>query len=523
MRRMLQEAAALSRPPQTLFEAFLDAVETHGRGRGLVEGLDYREQTYGGLLKTSLAIGRMISKLTAEGENVGVLMPTVGATLALMLGLFAFRRVPAMLNYTAGAESMNSACRAAGVRTVITSRAFLERARLAAAAGSLRDVRLICLEDLRLRFGLADKLWLMRAMLFPRRAVTCGRPEEPAAILFTSGSESKPKGVVLSHASILANVAQLMAAVDCTPADKMLSALPLFHSFGFTIGAVLPAITGCRVVFYPTPLHYRVIPEMIYDRDCTILFAASTFLGNYARFAHPYDLRRLRLLGAGAEKLPDEVRNAFFERFGVRIIEGYGATECSPVIATNTPMAWRAGSVGEAVPGLECRLEPVPGVSEGGLLHVRGPNVMLGYLREESPGVLDPPSSVFGPGWYNTGDIVAIDADGFLRILGRMRRFAKVSGEMVSLEISERIAAAASPGAAHAASTFRDAARGESIVLFTEDANLTREALVEAARNLGSPDVAVPRRIARLEKIPLLGNGKRDYVALDARANAPES
>ncbi len=520
MRRMLQEAAAVSQPSRSIFEAFLDAMEIHGRGRGLVEGLDYKEQTYGELLKTSLAIGRMVSKLSAEGETVGVLMPTVGTTLALMLGMFAFRRVPAMLNYTAGSDAMNSACRAAKVRTLLTSRAFLDRGRLTTAAEKLTDVRVVCLEDLKPQFGMGDKLWVAWAMMFPRRARRRVKPEDPAAILFTSGSERKPKGVVLSHASILSNVAQLLAVIDCTCTDKILNALPLFHSFGFTIGAVLPAVSGCRVVFYPTPLHYRVIPEMIYDRDCTIMFATNTFLGNYARFGHPSDFRRVRLVGSGAEKLTDDVRTAFFDKFGIRVIEGYGATECSPVIAVNTPMTWRAGSVGEALPHLECRIEPVPGVSEGGILHVRGPNVMLGYMREEKPGVIDPPSSVFGPGWYDTGDVVNIDADGFLHILGRMRRFAKVSGEMVSLEVSEGIAAAASAGILHAASSRTEPGRGESIVLFTEDKTLTRERLLQAGRDLGAPEVAIPRKIVVLEKIPLLGNGKKDYVALDAMANA---
>ncbi len=520
MRRMLQEAAALSIPARNLFEAFLDAIEIHGRGRGLVEGLDYKEQTYGGLLKTSLAIGRMVSKLSAEGENVGVLMPTVGTTLALMFGMFAFRRAPAMLNYTAGSEAMNSACRAAKVRTVLTSRAFLERGRLTASVEKLTEVRVVFLEDLKPRFGAADKLWLLWAMMFPRRAGRRAKPDDPAAILFTSGSESRPKGVALSHASILSNVAQLLAALDCTSLDKILNALPLFHSFGFTIGAVLPAVSGIRVVFYPTPLHYRVIPEMIYDRDCTIIFATNTFLGHYARFGHPYDFRRVRLVGSGAEKLTDDVRQTFFDKFGIRVTEGYGATECSPVIAVNSPLASRAGSVGEAVPGLECRLEMTPGIAEGGILHVRGPNVMLGYMREEKPGMIDPPSSVFGPGWYNTGDVVKIDADGFLHILGRMRRFAKVSGEMVSLEVSERIAAAASAGALHAASSRAEPGRGESIVLFTEDKTLTRERLIQACRELGAAEVAIPRKIVSLEKMPLLGNGKKDYVSLDARANA---
>lgn len=520
LRRLMQESAALSDPPRTLFTAFLDAVRIQGRSRTLFDDALYQEQTYGHVLKTSLAIGRMASKLSGEGEALGVLMPTVATTVALILGLCSRRRIPAMLNYTAGAEGMRGACRAANVRLVLTSRAFVARARLTAAVAQLGDVRVVYLEDLRPAFGLADKLWVAWALWFPRRAALAAQPDDPAAILFTSGSEGKPKGVVLSHRSVLANIAQVLSVIDCTASDKMLSALPLFHSFGFTIGAMLPAVSGCRALLYPTPLHYRIIPELIYDHDCTIMFATSTFLANYARFGHPFDLRRVRLVGSGAERLTEDVKNAFFEKFGVRIIEGYGVTECSPVVAMNSCMAWRAGTVGELLPGMEARLEPYPGIEGGGVLHVRGPNVMLGYMRETAPGAIDPPASSFGPGWHNTGDLAEIDADGFLRILGRLRRFAKVSGEMVSLEVCEQLAAIASPAARHASSLRLDPGRGESIVLFTEDPQLTRERLHQAARERGAPELALPRRIVHLDRIPVLGNGKKDYVALDQLARS---
>jgi len=515
LRKAMQQALFDSREDTTLFPALLEAAGAYGRRRRILCDAQAQEFTYGRLLKASLALGRMVTRLSAPGEFVGVLMPNVNATVALLYGLFAFRRVPAMLNYTSGLEGMQSACRVAGLKTVITSRAFLEKARLEGVAERLEGVRVVFLEDLRASFGLADKLWLLAwALPFPRRATSPGRPEEPAVVLFTSGSEGRPKGVVLSHRAFIANVAQCRAVIEFSSKDRFLSALPLFHAFGLTVGVFLPLMTGAWILLYPSPLHYRMIPEKIYEFDCTTLFASSTFLGHYARCAHPYDFRSLRLVVAGAEKLAPEVRQLYAEKFGIRILEGYGVTETAPVLSVNTPVAAKTGSVGEPVPGIECRFEPVEGIAGAGVLHVRGANVMSGYLLEDRPGEIQPPRSVFGEGWYNTGDVAAMDEDGFLRILGRVKRFAKVAGEMVSLELVERVAAAASPDCHHGAMAVREAGRGETVLLLTEDPRLRREQLLAAAREMGAPELAIPRRIVYVEQLPLLGSGKKDYVGL---------
>jgi acyl-[acyl-carrier-protein]-phospholipid O-acyltransferase/long-chain-fatty-acid--[acyl-carrier-protein] ligase len=517
LQQALEGAALEARPRQGLFDAFLDAVAREGAGSAIVEDMKEEPRTYREVLKGALAIGRWAARHSQPRENVGVLLPNLIPSACTILGLIAFGRVPAMLNYTAGAMAVHSACRAARLRTVITSRAFIEQARLTALVGAIRDLDLLYLEDVRADMTVADKLWLLGfALWFPRRAVPLADPDAPAAVLFTSGSEAHPKGVVLSHDNILANIRQIGTVLDFTARDKVLNALPLYHSYSFSAGLMLCLITGVRLFLYISPLRYRAIPEIAYRRDATYLFGTSTFLSYYARHAHPLDFRTVRYVISGGEKLGDEVARLYLEKFGLRVYEGYGATECAPVIALSTPHCYRLGTVGRLLPGIDHRLEPRDGIGHGGVLHLRGPNVMLGYYRYENPGAIDPPRSQFGPGWYDTGDVVTIGEDGIVEVVGRVRRFAKIAGEMVSLDAIEGIAARASPGHRHAVVVRAESAGGETTVLFTTDPELTRHALTNAARELGRQDLAVARKVVWMPELPLLGSGKTDYVTLQS-------
>ena len=519
MRRLMQEMIFTSRPPQTLFTALCDAKEIFGGKRRVLEDVQQIEYSYNDLLKFALILSRQVERITNEYEQVGLLLPNMAPTLGLFIGLTARRRIPAMLNYTAGTDAIQAACTTAQVRTIITSRAFIDQAKLADKLAGLNQIRFVYLEDLKHNIPLADKVWLLAfAIHFPRVCALPSSPEDTAVVLFTSGSEGTPKGVVLSHRAILANIAQIRAVIDFSVDDKVFNALPIFHSFGLTAGTLLPVLTGANLFLYPTPLHYRIIPELVYDRNCTVLFGTSTFLGNYARFANPYDFYRLRYVVAGAEKLSESVRSLWFEKFGIRIFEGYGATETAPVMAVNTPMAYRTGTVGNLLPGIEAQLVAVEGIEKGGILHVRGPNLMTGYLKSEQPGVVQPPDSPLGEGWYETGDVVEIDDEGFVTIVGRMKRFAKIAGEMVSLEVVEKLAVAVSPDHGHAASTQPDAAKGEALVLFTTDAALNHDQLAAKARELGISELAVPRKINLLEALPLMGTNKVDYLKLQRLA-----
>jgi acyl-[acyl-carrier-protein]-phospholipid O-acyltransferase / long-chain-fatty-acid--[acyl-carrier-protein] ligase len=521
LRVIMQDMLFHSQPRQTLWQALAETMAIYGSNRKVIEDMRQIPMSYRTLWKMSLAIARVLQRDTRAGEHVGVLLPNLAATVGAIFGLSALGRVAAMINHTSGRDGMNNACLAAEIRLILTSRAFLEKANLTEAVQGLNNIRLVYLEDVRPALGLPDKLWLMLGTYFPRLLLRIGDPEAAAVVLFTSGSEGKPKGVVLSHRALLSNVAQVRAVIDMQPTDKVFNALPMFHSFGLTGGTLMPILTGMNVFLYPSPLHYRIIPELVYDKSCTILFGTGTFLGNYAKFAHPYDFYRLRYVVAGAEKVSDSVRELWFEKFGIRILEGYGATETAPVLAVNTPMAFRKGSVGQLLPGIASRIVPVPGIDAGGMLYVNGPNMMSGYLRADRPGVLEVPASIFGAGWYETGDVVDRDEQGYVYIRGRVKRFAKVAGEMVSLEAVEGVVVRASPGFLHAATTQPDAQRGETILIYTTDKDLTRERLQQAARESGQPEIMVPRKVIYVDALPLLGTGKVDYVTLKSMgANA---
>ncbi|MDR1529963.1 MAG: bifunctional acyl-ACP--phospholipid O-acyltransferase/long-chain-fatty-acid--ACP ligase [Burkholderiales bacterium] len=520
MRALLTEMLVQTHPYTTLYQAYLNAMRYFGRDYKLVEDVQMREETYSSLLKKAFAIARVSRCFTEKNEYVGVMLPNVISMIATFLGLSISNRIPALLNYTSGDESIRSSCHAAKIHSIITSREFLKKTQLTHLPEKIAHINWYYLEDLREQITMGDKLWIVCCMLSPHWARDPQqKPSSPALALFTSGSEGRPKGVVHSHDSILANVAQLRAVLDFTPLDKFMAVLPLFHSFGLTVGAILPLMSGCKIFLYTNPLHYRIVPELIYDRDCTVLFGSSTFLANYAKYAHPYDFGRLRYVIAGAEKLDESVRATYIERYGINIFEGYGVTECAPVISVNTPMASRNGSVGQIVPAMQGRIQPTEGVPENtGVLEVRGPNVMLGYLRYENPGVLEWPSASGESSWHSTGDVVSIDDEGFVYIRGRLKRFAKLAGEMVSLEITEALANQASREYRHGASIRPDATRGESIVLFTTDATLTREMLIVVAHESGASELAIPREIRVIDSIPLLGTGKTDYVTLQEMA-----
>lgn len=503
---------------QTLWQALLSAQTLHGRKSIILEDVNRKPLRYNQLVTGALALGSVLTRSTRQQEAMGILLPNMNATAISFFALQAYGRIPAMLNATAGRANITAALQMAEIKTIITSRRFIATAKLGGLVDTLAvDYKLLYLEDIQGQIGIVSKL---RAAILShcagwwhkRLALT---PHLPATILFTSGSEGVPKGVVLSHRNILANRQQLAARIDFNGSDTVFNALPLFHSFGLTAGFLLPVLSGVRSFLYPSPLHYRIVPELTYDTNATILFGTDTFLTGYARMAHPYDFYSLRYVFAGAEKVHEATRTTWAQKFGLRILEGYGATETAPVLAINTPMATRLGTVGQLLPGIEAKLEPVTGIADGGKLIVRGANIMLGYLKADQPGILQPPAD----GWYDTGDIVTLDAERYVTIIGRVKRFAKIAGEMVSLSavenyvqplvgVDQLIAVVAIP----------DDRKGEQLVLFTNAPLLTRDMVLHAARAANLTELMIPRTLTLIDKIPLLGTGKVDYVTLKTLA-----
>ncbi|MCZ6763982.1 MAG: acyl-[ACP]--phospholipid O-acyltransferase [Alphaproteobacteria bacterium] len=499
--------------PRTLFQALLDAGRTHGGRAVVLEDIERRPLTYAKLILGSLVLGRKLASMIPDERHIGVLLPNANGAVVTFFALQAAGRVPAMLNFSAGTANMISACKTAEIKTVLTSRKFIEAAELEDSVAALEaHTNIIYLDDVREQIGVADKLFGFVARAFATRFSATGAPDDPAVILFTSGSEGVPKAVVLSHENLLANRRQLTARVDFTPGDIVFNALPIFHSFGLTGGMLLPVLSGIRTFLYPSPLHYKIVPAVVYDVGATIMFGTDTFLAGYGRVANPYDFFSVRYVFAGAEKVRDETRSLWSDKFGLRIFEGYGTTETAPVLSTNTAMHFKAGTVGRLMPGISATLEPVPGIEQGGRLIVSGPNIMLGYFLADRPGVLQPPPG----GRYDTGDIVEIDGQGYVTIKGRAKRFAKIAGEMVSLGAAEDQAANLWPDWAHAVIAVPDPRKGEQLILITEHREADRTALLEDARAKGISELMVPKTVQVVEKIPLLATGKTDYPGLAA-------
>jgi acyl-[acyl-carrier-protein]-phospholipid O-acyltransferase/long-chain-fatty-acid--[acyl-carrier-protein] ligase len=480
----------------------------------VLEDITHRKLTYRRLLAATDAMAAQWKRLLQPEDHgrVGVMLPASLAMPVTMLSLWAAEKVPAIFNFSTGIPTMLSCAQLAGVKQIITSKLFLERARLNVQPMKDAGIEFIFLEDVRDGITGGQKLasWL-RAAFNPGSLAPHPR-SDVGVVLFTSGSEGMPKGVELTHANLLANIRQLLAVFDLTDADRLFNSMPLFHSFG-VIGLALPLIQGCYVFLYPSPLHYRVIPALIYDLDCTVFFGTNTFLNGYARKASPYDFRSVRLLVAAAEKLQEATASNWSRQFGTRILEAYGATECSPCVTVNTAINPRFGSAGKFLPGIEHKLVPVEGVPEGGELWVRGPNVMRGYLNPEANAKF-----LAGGGWYDTGDIARVDEDGFLFIQGRLKRFAKVSGEMVSLTAAEEALAGAFPQYGLrlqiAVLARPDADRGEALVAVANDSKLQLDEIRAAIKAKGLSNLYVPREIKFVRDIPKLGTGKVNHREL---------
>tara|TARA_Y100001934_G_scaffold269937_1_gene354041 strand:+ start:3909 stop:6038 length:2130 start_codon:yes stop_codon:yes gene_type:complete len=485
------------------------------RKKQIIEDINLKPLTYERFLAGANALANELAGTIApDVERVGILLPNTCALPVSLMSMWRLGKVPAILNYSVGVTTLHTCCDIAGLKQVISSRIFLEKIKMDPAEIETNGTELILLEDVRERIGLTDRLLaLAAAKLNPGAAFRTIKSSDTAVVLFTSGSEGVPKGVELSHRNILANIRQMLSVLDLQDDDRFFNSLPMFHSFGLTAATLVPLVRGLYSFVYPSPLHYRVVPTAFYNTDCTVLFGTNTFINGYARKAHPYDFRNLRYLMAGAEKIQEKTSEIWAQKYGVRVLEGYGATECAPVLCTNTPMKPKFGSAGRMLPRVETRVESVPGVDRGGRLFVKGPNVMKGYLNKDanvSFQALD--------GWYDTGDIVEIDDEGYVHILGRMKRFAKVSGEMVSLTAVEDALSGAFPHyglrCQVAVVSKPDADKGERLIVVSNEKRLSTGEVREIIKSKGHSNLWVPREVVFVNEIPKLGTGKVNHREL---------
>jgi acyl-[acyl-carrier-protein]-phospholipid O-acyltransferase / long-chain-fatty-acid--[acyl-carrier-protein] ligase len=505
----------ISRARKTLFAALAEARKRFGGKQVAIVDGDERQVTYDELVRAALALGSALKRGTRYGESVGIMLPSGAPAIIAFFAVSAYGRVPAMLNFTAGAAALKSAVATAKVKRVVTAHRFIELGKFEDLVTELKPfAEFVYLEQARGRLSFIDKARAALGLYVPNLVAAQPPQGTPAVILFTSGTEGDPKGVALSHLNLLSNVEQVRAHIALYRSDVLFNPLPTFHCFGLTVGALMPLLLGIKTVFHPTPLQPHEIVRRVKASGATILLSTDTFISQYARAGEDGDLNSLRMAVCGAERLRDETRALLRRKYSIELIEGYGVTEASPVVAANQPGANRPGTVGRLIKGIEARLEPVEGIPNSGRLFIRGPNIMLGYIHAQNPGVVVPPPE----GWHDTGDVVSIDEEGFVAIKGRLKRFAKIGGESMSLDVVESCASALWPDFSHAAIAVPGDRKGEEIVLVTTCPDAKRTDFVGWAHNHGVSDLAVPRRFLLVDAVPLLATGKTDYVKVERMA-----
>ena len=481
----------------------------------IIEDINRKQKSYKDIIVASFALGRSFKKFTKHDENVGVLLPNAIATVCTFFGLSAYERTPVMINFSVGARNMVSMCKTAQVKTVITSRTFIIKGKLESVVEEIEKsgCKIVYLEDIAKKMSLSTKIGALLSYKIKHVPHKIGGNRK-AVIVFTSGSEGAPKGVLLSHANLIANVNQLSAIQTVTHKDLLFNALPMFHSFGLMVGMLFPLFQGAKLFLYPSPLHYRVVAELVYELGATLMIGTDTFLRGYAKIAHPYDFHTIRLMYSGGEAAKADTRSMWMEHSGVRMMEAYGSTECSPVMTANNGIFNKFGSIGKLLPGMQYKIEPVDGIESGGELCVKGPNVMLGYYMPENPGVLVPPAD----GWYHTGDVVDLDEIGFFTIKDRIKRFAKIGGEMVSLNAVQDMVIDATQNMegdfSYGVVAVPHESKGEQIVLVTNNRDVTSSLLHEFVKANGMSELYLPRVILYHDKLPVFATGKSDNVTL---------
>ncbi len=507
MAHMIYQTSAIN---ENIFKSLSDMAAVLGKNHIIAEDINRKPQSFKSFIIKSHVLGSYFGRVLEQEERIGLMLPNVLANLVSFFALQAIDKVPAMLNFTLGVSPFVAALKGVEIKTIISSRDFIEKAKLEKLEKAILEsgIRLIYLEDLAHDLKLSDKLCGLKNYYFKKMPQK--KADKTAVVLFTSGSEGTPKAVFLSHRNLQANRYQIASVIPFGANDIVFNALPMFHSFGLSVGTLLPLLFGVKVFLYPSPLHYRIVPELCYDTAATVIFGTDTFFAGYGKMANPYDFFALKYAVIGGEKLKISTAELWMKKFGVRILEGYGTTETAPVLSINTPMHYKEGTVGRLLPDIKYKLEPVEGIDEGGRLAVKGDNIMQGYMTVENAGVLQPLSD----GWYDTGDIVKVDNEGFVTIQGRAKRFAKVGGEMVSLTAVEQVVAEIYPQSLLGILALFDDKKGEQLVLVCNNPEAKIEDVREYCKQKGLSELWIPKKVVFIKDIPVLGSGKFDYITV---------
>ncbi len=490
-----------------MHQSFIDSSKRYPKKHLYIDCTTSQKVTYQRALIGALLLQQRFKQL--DGGFLGIMLPTsAGGGISIMATLMA-GKVPVMINYSTGAEANIEYARGkCDFHWVVTSKRLLER------VGCPEKEGMIILEDLMNSVDKAERLRAAVLSLLPagvlKRMFRNAGPDDNSVILFTSGSERDPKAVQLTHRNILSNIESFSQVFEFGPEDRMLAVLPYFHVFGLTVCLWAPVYHGMTIISYANPLEYRRVAEIIRDERPTILVGTPSFLWGYLRKSENGDFRSVRLAVTGADKCPEPLRQEYLKRHGIVLYEGYGTTETSPVISVNTPEHNKPGSIGRPIPGVEVRIENYEtgeecGPGEVGRILVRGPNVMRGYL-----GDLEETSMRLRKGWYDTGDMGYFDEDGFLWHSGRLKRFVKIGGEMVSLVKVEEVLQGLLPeGVECCVVDVPDPMKGSRIVAAVTSPVNEKGLLKEMSRHL--PNIALPRRFVVVEELPKMGSGKVDF------------
>ncbi len=490
-----------------LHEAFIRTAKRHEKKVAVIDRATNQRVTYRAVLLRALILAEKLSG--CDEGFIGIMVPNTAACVYATLAVLVSGRTPVMINYSTGAaDNCREAQRRLAFHTILTSRALLERLRCPKLSG------MVCLEDLAGQVSALDKLrGAMRVSSSADRIVgrlRRGSEEDYAVVLFTSGSEKDPKAVPLTHRNIWANLQAMAEVLDFGADDVMLTNLPLFHVFGLTVNLWLPLERGMTIVTCPNPLEFRAVCHAIRDEGITVMVGTPTFLAGYLQRSEPGEFRTVRLTITGADKCPEWLRRAYWEKHRIILLEGYGTTETSPVISVNTPQHNRPGSVGKALPNVEVRLEHYDSgdqcaVNQIGKVLVKGPSVMNGYFDD-----FEATSLHIRHGWYDTGDMGYMDSDGYLWHVGRLRRFLKIGGEMVSLvRVEDVLEKLLPPDCSCCVVEVPDARRGARIVAAVTAQVDERAVVAQMADSL--PKIAIPKQFVVLPALPEMGSGKLDF------------